>query len=179
MELLRTDLPGRPMQVETAPGSVPFERGILGIAVSPKDIEGSEHTVVQLLLDDDQAGFDRALLDCPMVAELRTPAGDVITRELFDHDRFRSQLHQERQAGGNELRGVLVLTGGELPPPYIRLAFLAVPVTDTGGCSLFVVRTERDDLLAAIDAGHADGSLTDREHRGLRTTVEQRHPVEP
>lgn len=177
VELLRTELPGRPIQAETAPGSPPFERGILGAAVSPKTIDGTEHTVVQLLFDDDHPTFDPSLLDCPLVAELRTPAGDVVTRELFDHDRFRRQLQEERATGGKELRGVLVLTGGELPPPYIRLAFLTVPVAETAGCELVVIRSERDALAAAIHAGHADGSLTDREHRGLLTTVEQRHPA--
>lgn len=168
---------GRPAQMQTSPGSPPFEGGILGAAMSPKPIDGSEHTVVQLMLDDDRPGFDRSLLDCPLVAEMRTPAGDVVTRELFDHDRFRQQLHAERAAGGDELRGVLLLTDGALPPAYLRLAFLAVTLPDTEGCELVVTRTERAELLAAIDAGRDDGSLREDEHRGLRTTIEQRHPV--
>lgn len=167
---------GRPAQMQTAPGTPPYEGGILGAAVSPKLIDGDEHTVVQVMLDDDRPGFDRSLLDCPLVAEICTPAGDVVTRELFDHHRFRQELHAERAAGGDELRGVLLLTDGELPPAYLRLAFLAVPVVDTDGCDLVVIRSERAELLAAIDAGREDGSLDEHEHRGLRTTIQQRHP---
>jgi hypothetical protein len=177
MELLRVETMGRPAQVQTPPGSPAFERGVLGAALSPKVIDGREHTVVQVMLDDDRPGFDRSLLDCPMVAEIQTPAGDVVTRELFDHDAFRRELHAEKAAGGDELRGVLLLSGGELPPTYLRLAFLDVPVGDIDGCDLVVVRSDRDDLIAAIDAGLADGSLSEREHRGLRTTIEQRHPA--
>lgn len=168
---------GRPAQMQTAPGSPPFEGGVLGAAMSPKPIDGNEHTVVQLMLDDDRPGFDRSLLDCPLVAEVRTPAGDVVTRELFDHDRFRQELHAERAASGDDLRGVLLLTDGELPPAYLRLAFLSVPLSDTEGCDLVVIRSERAELLAAIDTGRDDGSLREDEHRGLRTTIEQRHPV--
>lgn len=177
MELLRIRSMGRPAQMQTAPGSPPFEHGVLGAAMSPKPIDGNEHTVVQLMLDDDRPGFDRSLLDCPLVAEIRTPGGEVLTRELFDHDRFRQGLRDERVAGGDELRGVLLLTDGELPPAYLRLAFLSVPVPDTEGCDLVVTRSERDALLGAIDAGRDDGSLREDEHRGLRTTIEQRHPV--
>ena len=168
---------GRPAQMQTQPGSAEYDAGILGAALSPKMIDGSEHTVVQVMLDDDRPGFDPTLLDCPLVAEIRTPAGDVVTRELFDHDRFRKELHAERAAGGDELRGVLLLTDGELPPSYLRLAFLDVPLGDTGGCELVVVRPSRDGLIEAIDEGRADGSLTEHEHRGLLTTIEQRHPA--
>lgn len=167
---------GRPAQMQTQPGSPEFEHGVLGAALSPKMIDGTEHTVVQVMLDDDRPAFDRSLLDCPLVAEIRTPAGDVVTRELFDHDRFRRDLHDERAAGGDELRGVLLLTNGELPPAYLRLAFLDVPIADTEGCRLVVVRSTRDDLLEAVDAGRVDGSISEREHRGLTITIEQRHP---
>ena len=177
MELLRIRSGGRPSQMQTVPGSAEFERGVLGAALSPKEIDGDQHTVVQLLLDDDQPGFDVSLLDCPLVAEIRTPAGDVVTRELFDHDRFRHELLDDRQSGGSDLRGVLLLTDGQLPPRYIRLAFLGSPIADTDGCELVIVRTERDELLAAIDAGLESGSLSEQEHRGLRTTIEQRHPA--
>ena len=176
MELLRVASSGRPAQMQTAPGTPPYEIGVLGAALSPKTIDGAEHTVVQVMLDDDRPGFDRSLLDCPLVAEVRTPAGDVVTRELFDHDEFRRHLHDERATGGDELRGVLLVTAGELPPAYLRLAFLAVSVADTEGCTLVVVRSDRDDLVAAIDAGKADGSLSLGEHRSLMTTIEQRHP---
>lgn len=176
MELLRVQSMGRPMQMQTPPGSPAYLAGILGAALSPKMIDGVEHTVVQVMLDDDRPRFDRSLLDCPLVAEMRTPAGDLLTRELFDHDRFRHQLRDERDAGGNELRGVLLLTGGELPAPYLRLAFLGVPVADTDGYDLVISRFERDELIDAIDTARTDGSLEEHEHLGLTTTIQQRHP---
>ena len=43
-------------------------------------------------------------------------------------------------------------------------------------CDLVVSRHDRDQLLAAIDASHEGGALAGREHRNLRTTIEQRHP---
>lgn len=175
MELIQIALGGQPSQMQTAPGDPSFEAGLLGVALSPKDIDGTAHTVVQAMFDDDRPGFDRSLLDCPLMAEVRTPAGDVVTRELFDHDEFRRALHAERADGGNELRGVLLLTGGELPPAYLRLAFLDIPVEETAGCSLVLVRSDRDDLVEAIDAGRADGSLRDEEHRSLTTMIDQRH----
>ncbi len=162
--------------MQTAPGEATYEVGVLGLALSPKMIDGGEHTVVQLMLDDDRPGFDRTLIDCPLMAEIQTPAGDIVTRELFDHDGFRQRLHAERAAGGDEMRGVLLLTDGQLPPAYLRLAFLTIPVADTDGCVLAVVRSERDDLVVAIDAGRAAGSLADSEFRSLTTMIEQRHP---
>ena len=177
MHLISLALDGRPTQTQTAPGDAPYEAGVLGVAVHPKAIDGEDHTVVQIMLDDDRPGFDRTLLDCPMVAEVRTPAGDVITRELFDHDTFRRALDTERRAGGDDLRGVLLRTGGELPPPYLRLGFLALALADTDGCALVVSRFDRDELLEAVDAGRDDGSLAAGEHRSLTTMIDQRHPA--
>ena len=97
MELLKVEMSGVPAQAETATGSGPYDAGVLGLAVHPKEIDGLEHTVVQLMLDDDRSGFDPALLGCPLVAEVRTPAGDLVARELFDHDAFRRRLHAERK----------------------------------------------------------------------------------
>jgi hypothetical protein len=168
---------GRPAQVQTGPGSPEFERGVLGAAVSAKVIDGVERSVVQVMLDDDRPGFDAGLLDCPLLAEVRTPAGDVVARDLFDHDRFRRRLHDERAAGGDDLRGVLLMSEGELPPAYLRLAFLDVPVADTAGCDVVVARWEREAMVSALDGGREDGSLSGREHRGLLTMVEQRHPM--
>ncbi len=176
MELLRIDLTGEQLQLHSPPGSIPFQHGLMGVAVSPKRVEGRDHTVVQLLLDDDLDDFDDDLLDGPLVAELRTPAGDLVTRELFDHDRFRRRLHAERTNGGHELHGVLVLTGGELPPHYIRLAFLRHGLDETGGCVLCIVRADRDELLWGIETGHATGAITDGERRSLITSIDQRHP---
>ncbi len=162
--------------MQTSPGDAAFEAGVLGLAVSPKIIDERDQTVVQAMFDDDRPGFDPSLLDCPMTVEIRTPAGDVVTRELFDHDGFRRSLHAERSAGGDDRRGVLLLTNGAMPPAYLRLAFLDVPVADTADCSLVVSRFERDDLVAAIDAGRDDGSLSPGEHRSLSTMIDQRHP---
>ena len=50
-------------------------------------------------------------------------------------------------------------------------------IDDTDGCTLVVTRHDRDELTAAIDAAHENGSLSEREHRGLTTTIEQRHPA--
>ncbi|WP_436793813.1 hypothetical protein [Actinospongicola halichondriae] len=177
MELIRIMLAGRPLQMQTSPGDAAFEGGLLGVAVSPKTIDGTEHSVVQAMFDDDRPGFDQTLLDCPMVAEIRTPAGDVVTRELFDHDVFRQALHAERAVGGDDLRGVLLLTGGALPPAYLRLAFLTLPVADATDCALVISRFDRDELVAAIDGGQADGSLSATDHRSLSTMIDQRHPA--
>lgn len=176
MDLLRLELIGGPGRVETAPGSPAWERGVLGVDVTARPVEGIEHTVVQVLFDDDAPAFDRALLDAPLVAELRDPRGNVVVRELFDHDRFRRELLAEQQAGESERRGVLVLTGGELPPPYVRLAFLPTPIADTEGTDLAVVRTDVPDLVMAVDDALERGEIDEVEHRGLLTSIEQRHP---
>ena len=175
-DLLRLELIGAPGRIETAPGSPASERGILGVDVRGMGIDGDPHTVVQVLFDDDAPGFDRSLLDAPLVAELRAPNGDVVVRDLFDHDRFRHRLHDEQQAGGSTLRGVLVLPGGELPPHYVRLAFLPVDVTGTAGTTLAVVRTDVPDLVMAVDDALERGEVTEAQHRALLTSIEQRHP---
>lgn len=176
MDLLRLELIGGAGRVETAPGSPAAERGILGLDVSGTTIDGTDLTAVQVLFDDDVPGFDRALLDAPLVAELRDNEDRVLVRELFDHDEFRRQLLAEREAGESERRGVLVLTGGELPPPYVRLAFLPTPVHATDGATLVVVRTEVPDLVMAVDDALERGDVDEAEHQALLTSIEQRHP---
>ena len=176
MDLLRLELIGGPGRVETAIGSPAWERGLLGVDVTSLAVEGEDHTVVQVLFDDDAPAFDRSLLDAPMVAELRTPDGDVVVRDLFDHDRFRHALRADQEGGGRNLRGVLVLTGGELPPPYVRLAFLPVGVSGTAGTTLAVVRTDVPDLVMAVDDALERGEVTDAQHQALLTSIEQRHP---
>lgn len=176
MELLKVELSGQAAQAETATGSGPYDLGLLGLAVHPKEIDGLDHTVVQLMFDDDRDGFDPSLIECPLVAEVRSETGDLVARELFDHDGFRRRLRADRQTEGDELRGVLVLTDGELPPPYLRLAFLPVPLAATAGHTLSVVRSARGELIDGIEAGFADGSLTDRQRRHLIVAIEQRHP---
>lgn len=176
MDLLRLELIGGPGRVETAPSSPASERGVLGVDVTETTVDGEEHTVIQVLFDDDVAGFDRSLLDAPLVAELRDRSGDVLVRDLFDHDRFRQELLADRQAGESERRGVLVLTGGALPPRYVRLAFLPTPIGDTAGSTLAVVRTEIPDLVMAVDDALERGQIDDDEHRALLVSIEQRHP---
>jgi len=174
-DLLRLELIGGPGRVQTAPGSPAAERGVVGVDVRGLVVEGDPHTVVQVLFDDDEPGFDRTLLDAPMLAELRNAAGDVVIRDLFDHHAFREALLAEQQAGGNELRGVLVLPGGELPPPHVRLAFLPVPVEKTAGAQLAIVRTDADALAVAIDAALRNGDIDRIEHRSMQTALRQRH----
>ena len=177
MDLLRLELIGGPGRVETSIGSPAWERGVLGVDVTGLAVEGVDHTVVQVLFDDDAPAFDRELLDAPLVAELRQPSGDVVVRDLFDHDRFRRDLRADQEAGRDELRGVLVLTGGQLPPPYVRLAFLPVAVEATAGTTLAVVRTDVPELFVAVDDALEREEIDEDEHRALLTTIEQRHPT--
>ncbi len=159
-----------------APGSPGGRDGLVGVDVSSRDVDGVAHTVVQLLLDDDVAGFDRGLLDGPMIAELAD--GDrVVAREAFDHDVFRRRLLAERQAGTSTTRGILVLTEGEPPPPWVRLAFLPVPIESTAGQTLRIVTTTVPELLAGVDEAYGRGEVTDEERRALIVSIEQRHPI--
>ncbi len=176
MELIRAELGGGPGRSMVAPGSPGGRDGLVGIDVAPRDVDGVAHTVVQLLLDDDVPGFDRGLLDRPMVAELSV--GDrVVAREAFDHDVFRRRLLAERQAGTSTTRGILVLTEGEPPPPWVRLAFLPVPVESTADHTSRIITTTVPELLAGVDEAYARGEVTDEERRALIVSIEQRHPI--
>lgn len=177
MELLRFPLTGRAVRVGTEGSGAPAElAGVLGVDVAPTTIDDRPHVVVQVLLDDGRPGFDPALLDEPIVAELLDDAGHVALREPFDHDEFRQTLQRERRAGQQTTRGVLILTHGELPPPWIRLAFLPVDLAQTAGSTLVVRRTTLDELLAGIDASYEAGEIGDDERRALVIAVEQRRP---
>jgi hypothetical protein len=176
MELFRILLDGRPHRVANQNGSTGTGPGVVGIDVAPRELDGVEHTVAQLLLDDDHPLFDRALLDGPIVAELIARDGAVLAREPFDHDRFRRQLQAERDAGESITRGVLVLTGGELPPPYVRLAFLPVAIASTAGAELIVRQSSVAELIAGVEQAYADGEITDDERRAVLISIEQRHP---
>ncbi len=103
-------------------------------------------------------------------------AGSLAARELLDHDRFRQELLAEREGGVEERRGVLVLTGGELPPPWIRLAFLPVALSATAGSSLVLARTTAEVLLAGVEAATAAGEMTDGERAAAIATIEHLHP---
>ena len=177
MELLHVLLPGRPARflVEPGDGSA-TTAGLVGVDIGAIDVEDISHTVVQLLLDDDAADFDPTLLDAPVIAELSTRDGDVVQLEPFDHDSFRRILESERDAGRSTTRGVLLRTDGQLPPPWIRLAFLPAPITSTGGMTLTVRRTTVDALVAAAEETWAAGGMTDDERRAVLSGIEQRHP---
>lgn len=177
MELAHLDLTGRPAQVMAEDERSPMGRhGVLGIDLVGRALDGREHTVVQILLDDDRPGFDPTLLDGPMVAELRGADGAVLAQEPFDHDRFRQRLHAERRTGESLTRGILVLTDGELPPPWVRLAFLPIDLTATADSALTVRRTTVAELLEGVDRAYARGEITDQERQALVVTIDQRHP---
>jgi hypothetical protein len=176
VELFRVELTGAPVRADSATAGWSAELpGVLGVDVAARVLDGTEWTVVQVLLDDDHPGFDHALLDGPLVAELIGADGDVIAREPFDHDRFRRQLRDERHAGESSARGVLVTTNGELPPPWIRLAFLPVEIGATAGASLLARRTSVAALRLAVDDAHGRGEITDAERRAVLLSIEQRH----
>ena len=184
VELLSIALAGGPTQVLAQAGPAvdgPF--GVVGIDVSSRTIDGHHWTVVQLLLDDDHPLFDPVLLDAPLVAEVRTHGhGDasgpaVVALEPFDHDAFRRRLQAEQDAGESTTRGVLVRTGGQLPPRYIRLAFLPVELAATAGTDLLVRRTTVAELVSGAEAAYARGDITDDDRRALLVSIEQRHPT--
>ena len=183
MELLSVPLAGGPAQVMTQDlGALTGPHGVLGVDVASRTIDGHHWTVVQLLLDDDHPLFDRTLLDAPVVAEVRThghaDGGPVaLAIEPFDHDAFRRQLEAEHAAGESTTRGVLVRTGGELPPPFVRLAFLPIELAETAGADLLVRRTTVAELVAGVEAAYARGEITDDDRRALLITIEQRHPT--
>jgi hypothetical protein len=181
VEVARIPLTGHPVRVERGaapevPGADLLGIDLFGVDVAGRDVDGSPHTVVQVLLDDDASGFDRTLLDGLLVAEVLD--GDTVrAREPFDHDAFRRRLHAEREAGERTTRGVLLLTGGELPPPWIRLAFLPVAIADTAGAVLVVRRTTPAELVAGVEEAHALGELTDDEHLSVLTVIDQHLPA--
>jgi hypothetical protein len=180
MELISADLGGGPTQVlTTEQPAITGPHGVVGIDVAARTIDDRHWTVVQLLLDDDHPLFDRTLLDQPVVAEVRGRHGDgaVLALEPFDHDAFRRQLDAEQAAGEHQTRGVLVRTGGQLPPPYVRLAFLPIELAETAGAQLVVRRTTVAELVAGVEAAHQRLEITDDERRALLLGIEQRHPT--
>lgn len=179
MELIRAQLGGGPGRSMVAPGSAGARDGILGVDVAATSVDGQPQVAVQVLFDDDVPGFDRTLLDSPMVAELLDHDGAVMLREPFDHDRFRQQLHRERAAGESTTRGVLLLTNGELPPPWVRLAFLPVAIETTDGASLVVRRTTVAELNEGVEVAYGKGALTDDQRAAVLTSIAQRHPDAP
>ena len=84
-----------------------------------------------------------------------------------------------QDAGESATRGVLVRTGGQLPPPYVRLAFLPIGIAATAGADLVVRRTTVAELNAGVEAAYAGGEITDDDRRALLTSIDQRHPNPP
>ena len=96
---------------------------------------------------------------------------------LGDHDEFRQRLQAEQAAGVTTTRGVLVLSGGALPPRFVRLAFLPIEVAATAGTDLVVRRTTVAELVAGAQSAYAAGEITDDQRRSLLIAIEQRHPT--
>ena len=95
--LARIDLTGAPLQLMAHDVPGVLADGVLGVDVRAGSVEGADHTVVQVMLDDDRPGFDRTLLDGPLLADVVDAAGSLAARELLDHDRFRQELRAERE----------------------------------------------------------------------------------
>lgn len=173
---IQVALDGGPVRRMPAPGTVAW---LVGVDVAAKVIGGVDHIVVQLLLDDDAPGFDRDLLDTPLVAEIVGPDGQLLERELFDHDRFRRRLAAERSAGESVARGVLIHDpDGELPPRWARFAFLPLPLASTAGATLSISRTTVEDLVRGLRAAAAAGEIDDAALADALTSLEHRHPAD-
>ncbi|MGB6057657.1 MAG: hypothetical protein WBF71_05285 [Microthrixaceae bacterium] len=181
MALLRINLTGAPLRLHAdVSGGVVEELGILGVDVSPREIAGENYSVVQLILDDQRPDDEGSLLDSPLVADV-VRAGDdpdsaPLARALFDHDDFREKLRREHEAGESVTRGILILNEGELPPPWIRMAFLPIPLKVTAGMSLVVHRSTVDELVSGIETSFAQGLATEDERRSMLVSIEQHHP---
>lgn len=176
MLLAEIELAGSPVRVMAADDGAQLAGDVLGVDVTRRRIGGAEHTVVQVLLDDDRPAFDRALYDAPVLVDVVGRDGELVGRELLDHDRFRRALRDERDAGVDERRGVLLLTDGALPERWVRLAFVPVPLVATAGASLRLRRTTVDDLVAGVEQATLDGVMTDAERSTVLTTIDQLHP---
>ncbi len=49
----------------------------------------------------------------------------------------------------------------------------------TAGAHLVVRRTAVAELVAGVEAAHANGEITDDDRRALLTSIDQRHPNRP
>jgi hypothetical protein len=174
--LARIDLTGAPLRVMAGEPGATLVPELIGVDVTRRAVDGVEHTVVQVLLDDDRPDFAPAFYDAPIVADVVHPDGSVVARELLDHDRFRRQLAAEREEGRSERRGVLLLDDGQVPEPWVRLAFLPVTLATTAGTTLQLQRTTVDELIEGIERAAADGAMSSAERTGALTAVEHLHP---
>ncbi|MFN7149196.1 MAG: hypothetical protein ACK4V6_06920, partial [Microthrixaceae bacterium] len=130
-------------------------------------------------LDDDRPDFDPALYDAPLVVDVLGADAGMLASELADHDRFRRALRDERDQGRPQRRGVLLLTDGELPERWVRLAFLPLELAATGGATLALRRVAPEELVDGVERAHADGAIGDDERTAALTTIEHLHPRWP
>jgi hypothetical protein len=175
-QLAHIALTGQPLRAMAAEGGDSQRSGVVGIDVAERRADGAVYTVIQLLFDDDLAGFDRQLLDSPLLAEVLDANGQIVRREPFDHDQFRQTLHTEHAGGTAVTRGVLVRTEGELPPPWVRLAFVPLAVSATAGATLVIRRTTVAELRSGVDQAYALGEISDQERLAVLLSIDQRHP---
>jgi hypothetical protein len=179
VQLASIELTGAPVRVMGGNGSAGLAAGVLGVDVRSTSVDGAERVVVQVLLDDDHPDFDRGLYDAPMVVDVLGADATMLASELADHDRFRRALRDEREQGRSERRGVLLLTDGELPAPWVRLAFLALSLASTRGATLVLRRASTEELVDGVERAYADGAITDAERSAARSTIEHLHPRQP
>jgi hypothetical protein len=71
---------------------------------------------------------------------------------------------------------VLLLDDGQVPEPWVRLAFLPVTLATTAGTTLQLQRTTVDELVEGIERAAADGAMSSAERTGALTAVEHLHP---
>jgi hypothetical protein len=174
--LASIDLTGAPVRVTADQAGAALAADLVGVDVARTEVDGVEHTVVQVLLDDDRVGFDPTLLEGPLLVEVVRPDGTVVAREPADHDRFRRELQAERGSSHGERRGVLLLTAGELPPPWIRLAFLPIALHDTSATVLRLQRSTVAELLDGVERAAAAGAMSDADRRAALIAIEHLHP---
>ncbi len=179
--LLRVHLTGSQLRLHSDVNSgVVEETGILGVDISPRQIGGVDYSVVQLILDDEHGGDGPGLLDSPLVADVMAPGAGgedpPLARALFDHAEFREKLRSEHEAGESETRGILIINEGELPPPWIRMAFVELPLRITAGMDLVVHRSTVEELVAGIEKSFAEGLATETQRRDMLISIGQHHP---
>lgn len=179
VRLATIELTGAPVRVMTGDSPGVLADGILGVDVRGTSVEGAPHVVVQVLLDDDRPDFDPALYDAPVVVDVLGGDAGMLASELADHDRFRRALRDERDQGRPQRRGVLLLTDGELPERWVRLAFLALPIAATSGATLVLRRAAPEELVDGVERAYADGAIGDDERAAALTTIEHLHPLRP
>jgi hypothetical protein len=179
VQLASIQLTGDPVRVMAGEPATVLADGVLGVDVRGTSVEGTPHVVVQVLLDDDRPDFDPDLYDAPVVVDVLGSDAVMLASELADHDAFRRALRDERDEGRPERRGVLLLTDGELPERWVRLAFLPLPLDSTDGATLVLRRAATDELVAGVERAYADGAIGDAERTAALTTIEHLHPRRP